>query len=131
MVDSIRKLAALVSDRSQVITTIVQNLSFSLMLFTDIPILLLPAFKTSERAHRLRPDGVGRISQIANLRRRLPWGGVRLFKSAGIQADIDIGTALDTAFTNVYDAIDWVKLRSGDLGEYRVAPCGRCSGPMY
>ena len=34
---------------------------------------------------------------------------LRLFKSAGIQADIDIGTALDTAFTNVYDAIDGVK----------------------
>jgi phospholipid/cholesterol/gamma-HCH transport system substrate-binding protein len=109
MLDSIRKLTALVSDRSQVITTIVQNLSVlahAVRGHSDSLVQVLKLVKEPIDAA---------LTVLDEFRKSQIYGAdflgavLRLFKSAGIQADIDIGTALDTAFTNVYDAIDWVK----------------------
>lgn len=109
MLNSIRRLTALVSDRSQVITTIVQNLSIlaegvrghsdSLVKVLnlvkqpiDSALTVLDEFRKSEIYGADFTDSV-----------------MRLFHSVGINGNINIETALDTAFTNVYDAIDWLK----------------------
>ncbi|WP_145011465.1 MlaD family protein [Mycobacterium marseillense] len=109
MVDSIRKLAGLVSDRSQVITTIVQNLSVLAHAVRGHSDSLIEALKL------VKEPIDSALTVLDEFRKSQIYGAdflgavLRLFKSAGIQSDIDIGTALDTAFTNVYDAIDWVK----------------------
>jgi phospholipid/cholesterol/gamma-HCH transport system substrate-binding protein len=109
MLDSIRKLTALVSDRSEVITTIVQNLSVLAHAVRGHSDSLVQVLKL------VKEPIDSALTVLDEFRKSQIYGAdflgavLRLFKSAGIQADIDIGTALDTAFTNVYDAIDWVK----------------------
>jgi phospholipid/cholesterol/gamma-HCH transport system substrate-binding protein len=109
MLDSIRNLTALVSDREQVISTLVRNLTtladgtrggsdelVQILKLVQIPIdggmTVLDEFRKSQLY------GPEFVSQA-----------VRLLDSVGIKPGIDIDTALDKAFTNVYDAIDEMK----------------------
>lgn len=109
MVESIRKLSKLVSDREQVIATLVRNISvlaqgvrgrseglISLLNIIKIPVdsgmTVLDEFRKSTI---YGPDFVGEV--------------VRLLNAAGVKPGIDIELALDKAFTNVYDFLDLVK----------------------
>ncbi|MCV7386500.1 MlaD family protein [Mycolicibacterium porcinum] len=106
---SIRKLTALVSDREQVISTLVNNLAtlakgvdgrsqylVQILDLVKVPIdsgmTVLDEFRKSQM---YGPDFVSEV--------------MRLLKAAGLEPDIDIETALDKAFTNLYDNIDAVK----------------------
>ncbi|WP_319449713.1 MULTISPECIES: MlaD family protein [unclassified Mycobacterium] len=109
MLDSMRKLTALVSNREQVISTLVQNLAtladgvhgrsdylIQILQLVKVPIesgmTVLDEFRKSQI---YGPDFVD--------------AALRLLDNAGIKPGIDIGTALDKAFTNVYDNIDAIK----------------------
>ncbi|WP_111510868.1 MlaD family protein [Mycobacterium kyogaense] len=109
VLESIRKLTALVSDREQVIATLVQNLStlangvqgrsqylVEVLDLVKVPIesgmTVLDEFRKSQM---YGPDFVSEA--------------LRLLKAAGLEPDINIETALDKAFTNVYDNLDAVK----------------------
>jgi phospholipid/cholesterol/gamma-HCH transport system substrate-binding protein len=109
MLESMRKLTALVSDREQVIATIVRNLStlangvggrssdlIAILQLVKVPIesgmTVLDEFRKS---HIYGPEYVNEA--------------LRLLDSAGIKPGIDIGSAFDKAFTNVYDNIDAIK----------------------
>jgi phospholipid/cholesterol/gamma-HCH transport system substrate-binding protein len=109
MLNSIRNLTALVSNREQVISTIVGNIS------------------TLARGVRGRSDDLIQILQLVKepidagmtvldeFRKSSRYGPdfldqvIRLLDAAGIKPGIDIGTALDTAITNVYDFLDFGK----------------------
>jgi phospholipid/cholesterol/gamma-HCH transport system substrate-binding protein len=109
MLDSIHKLTAFVSDRQQVVATLVQNLSILadgvkgrsqyLTQFLDeleLPInqavSVLDEFRKSEIAG---PDFTRAV--------------LRLLAAAGVRPGIDINKALDRAFTNTYDALEAIK----------------------
>jgi len=109
VLESIRNLTALVSDREQVIATLVQNLStlaagvegrsqhlIEILNLVKVPIdsgmTVLDEFRKSQM---YGPDFVGEA--------------LRLLKAAGLEPDIDIENALDKAITNVYDNIDLIK----------------------
>jgi phospholipid/cholesterol/gamma-HCH transport system substrate-binding protein len=109
MLDSIRTLTALVSDREEVISTLVRNLTvladgvrgrseelIQILHLVQVPIdsamTVLDEFRKSQI---YGPDFVGEA--------------VHLLDSAGIKTGINIDTALDKAFTNVYDFMDEVK----------------------
>jgi phospholipid/cholesterol/gamma-HCH transport system substrate-binding protein len=109
MLDSIRTLTALFSNREQVISTIVQNISTlaggvrgrsddltKILQLVKEPIdagmTVLDEFRKSSM---YGPDFLGQV--------------IRLLDAVGIKPEADITTALDTAFTNVYDFMDGVK----------------------
>lgn len=109
MLESIHTLTALVTDRSQVITTIIQNLSVlaeGVRGRSDSLIEMLKLVK--------QPIDSG-LTVLDEFRKSQIYGkefldaAMHLFNSAGLNADINIETAFDTAFTNVYEAIDWMK----------------------
>jgi phospholipid/cholesterol/gamma-HCH transport system substrate-binding protein len=109
MLDSIRTLTAFVSDREQVIATLVRNLTvladgirgrssdlIEILNLVKTPIeggvTVLDQFRESEIYGR------DFTSQV-----------LRLLDNAGIKPGINIDTALDKAITNVYDFMDEVK----------------------
>jgi phospholipid/cholesterol/gamma-HCH transport system substrate-binding protein len=109
MLDSIRTLTARVSDREQVIATLVQNLSVlaegvrgrsddvtQLLAVVKLPIAA--AMEVLDEFRKTEIYGPAFVDQV-----------VRLLDNAGIKPGIDIDTALDKAFTNVYDFADQVK----------------------
>jgi phospholipid/cholesterol/gamma-HCH transport system substrate-binding protein len=109
MLDSIRKLTALVSDRSQVIATLVQNLSalgegvrgrsdFLIQILKTVQIPVDSALQVLDELRKSEIYGRDFVTQVNDL-----------LDSAGIKPNIDIDRALDTAFTNVYQAIDEAK----------------------
>jgi phospholipid/cholesterol/gamma-HCH transport system substrate-binding protein len=109
MLDSIRNLTALVSNREQVIETIVRNLS-----------VLADGVSGRSRylpqvLQELRVPVSGAMTVLDEFRKSFLYGPeftasvIRMFDAAGIKPGIDISTALDKAFTNVYDNIDVLK----------------------
>ena len=109
MLSSIRKVTALVSNREQVIETIVRNLA---VLADGISgrSSYLP-----QVLHELDVPVSGAMTVLDEFRKSLMYGPeftaavVRMFDAAGIKPGIDISNALDKAFTNVYDNIDILK----------------------
>jgi phospholipid/cholesterol/gamma-HCH transport system substrate-binding protein len=109
MLDSIRNLTALVSNREQVISTIVQNiatLAGSVSGRSDDLIQILQLVK--------EPIDAG-MTVLDEFRKSSMYGPdfldqvIRLLDAVGVKPGIDIGSALDKAFTNVYDFMDGVK----------------------
>lgn len=109
MLDSIRRLTALVSDRELVIETLVGNLAVladGVGGQSDQLIELLQIIKGTVGAA---------MTVLDEFRKSEIYGpdfvaqAVRLLDSVGIRPGIDIDTAMDKAFTNVYDFMDEVK----------------------
>lgn len=109
MLDSIRRITAVVSDREQVIGTIVENLAVLSNGITDRSSYL------PQMLAELRIPVDGAMTVLDEFRKSLIYGPeftqavVRTFDAAGIKPDIDIATAFDKAVTNVYDNIDILK----------------------
>jgi phospholipid/cholesterol/gamma-HCH transport system substrate-binding protein len=109
MLDSIRKLTALVSDREQVISTLVRNLT------TLADGVRGRSEELVQILHLVQIPIDSGMSVLDEFRKSQIYGpdftsqAVRLLNSAGIKPGINIDTALDKAFTNVYDAIDEFK----------------------
>src|SRR5262249_21753273 len=109
MLDSIRKLTALVSDREQVIATIVRNLSVlasgvrgrASYLIQLLELIKVPIESGMTVLDELRKTQIYGPDFVAQL--------LRLLDSIGIKPGIDVDRAMDTAFTNVYDNIDVLK----------------------
>lgn len=109
MLDSIVKLTSLVSNREQVISTIVQNLSAvagnvrgrSDQLIKVIELVKVPISSAMTVLDEFRKSQIYGPEFVAKAN--------RLFDSAGLKPGIDIATALDKAFTNVYDFLDYAK----------------------
>jgi phospholipid/cholesterol/gamma-HCH transport system substrate-binding protein len=109
MLDSIRTLTGWVSDRQHVIATLINNLTVladgvrgrSNELIQVINLVKIPI--------------EGGMSVLDEFRKSQVYGPaftgevVHLLDSAGIKPGINIDTALDKAFTNVYDFMDEVK----------------------
>jgi len=139
MLDSIRRLTEFVSDRQQVVATLMSNLttlangvsgrSESLIQIMDIVNQPISAAMTVlDEFRKSQIYGPGFTS-----------AAIRLLASNGVKPGIDIDTALDKAFTNVNDAIDafkrvpvvWENIQSpADVGT--PVPCsrGRAELPM-
>lgn len=110
LVDSIRKLTRFVSDRQQITSTLVHNLSdiatalgghsqdvISLLKMTDkVGDSALQTLEELRKADLYGPNFTGAV--------------VRLLNNMGFTAGTDIDAALDRAFTNVDDAMDAFKL---------------------
>jgi len=139
MLESIRRLTEFVSDRQQVVATLMSNLttlangvsgrSESLIQIMDIVNQPISAAMTVlDEFRKSQIYGPGFTS-----------AAIRLLASNGVKPGIDIDTALDKAFTNVNDAIDafkrvpvvWENIQSpADVGT--PVPCsrGRAELPM-
>jgi phospholipid/cholesterol/gamma-HCH transport system substrate-binding protein len=109
MLDSIVKLTSLVSNREQVISTIVQNLSAvasnvrgrSDGLIKILELVKVPIASAMTVLDEFRKSQIYGPEFVANAN--------RLLDSAGLKPGINIATALDKAFTNVYDTLDQIK----------------------
>jgi phospholipid/cholesterol/gamma-HCH transport system substrate-binding protein len=109
MLDSIHKLTAFVSDRQQVVKTLIRNLSAlaegvsgrSQYLTQILDELQTPIDQVLAVTDELRK------SQIAGA--DFTRAVLHLLGAAGIRPGIDSNRALDRAFTNVYDAIETIK----------------------
>ncbi|BBZ77280.1 hypothetical protein MANY_26170 [Mycolicibacterium anyangense] len=110
MLDSIRKLTAFVSDRQEVVATLMQNLTavadklgghskdmVQILKWVNRPmdqaLLILDEFRKSDLY------GLGFTSVV-----------VRLLHNAGIKPGINLDTAFDKAFTNLDNAVEAFKL---------------------
>jgi phospholipid/cholesterol/gamma-HCH transport system substrate-binding protein len=109
MLDSIRNLTALVSNREQVISTIVQNISTlaaGVRGRSDDLIQILDLVK--------EPIDAG-MTVLDEFRKSSMYGPdfldqvIRLLDAVGVKPGIDIDSAFDKAVTNVYDFMDLVK----------------------
>jgi phospholipid/cholesterol/gamma-HCH transport system substrate-binding protein len=109
MLDSIRTLTARVSDRQEVISTLVQNLTVVAegvrgrsddltQLLTVIKTPVTAAMVVLDEFRKTQIYGPAFVDQV-----------VRLLDAVGLKPGIDIDKALDKAFTNVYDFMDQVK----------------------
>jgi phospholipid/cholesterol/gamma-HCH transport system substrate-binding protein len=109
MLDSIRKLTAFVSDRQKVVATLVRNLATLADGVSD----------RSRYLNQLLDELDSPISQamvLADEFRKGQTAGaeftqtvLRLLATVGIRPGINVNRALDTAFTNVYDAVEAFK----------------------
>jgi phospholipid/cholesterol/gamma-HCH transport system substrate-binding protein len=109
MLDSIRKLTAFVSDRQQVVATLVRNLStladgvsgrskYLLGILNEVELPLNQAISVLDEFRKSQIAGSDFLRSI-----------MRLLAAAGVRPGIDINTAFDRAFTNVYDAVETIK----------------------
>lgn len=109
MLDSIRTLTAFVSDRQQVVETLVQNLAtvsdgvtgrsqYLIQLLDEIEVPMSQAMTLADEFRKGQVAGSDFTRAV-----------LRLLAAAGIKPGIDIDTALDKAFTNVYDAVEALK----------------------
>lgn len=109
MLDSIRKLTAFVTDRQQVVGTLVRNLATlaggigdrSQYLIQILNEVELPLMQSLAVLDEFRKSGISGTDFTRPVLRLLAAGGVR--------PGIDINKALDRAFTNVYAAIEAIK----------------------
>jgi phospholipid/cholesterol/gamma-HCH transport system substrate-binding protein len=109
MLDSIHKLTAFVSDRQQVVATLIRNLSIladgvkgrSQYLTQFLDELELPINQAVSVLDEFRK---GQIAGPYFTRAVL-----RLLAAAGVRPGIDMNKAFDRAFTNTYDAIEAIK----------------------
>lgn len=109
MLDSINKLSALVADRQQVVSTIVRNLATL-------------ADDTQGRSQYLTKIldevevPINQVLQVVDEFRKAQISGpaftrvvMRLLAAIGVRPGIDVNTALDRAFNNVYVSIESLK----------------------
>lgn len=109
MLDSIHKLTAFVSDRQQVVATLVRNLSTlangvsgrSKDLIAILNELELPINQILAVSDEFRKGQVA----AADFTRAV----LRLLADVGIMPGMDVEKALDRAFGNVYDAVEAIK----------------------
>jgi phospholipid/cholesterol/gamma-HCH transport system substrate-binding protein len=109
MLDSINKLSALVADRQQVVSTIVRNLATladdtqgrSQYLTKILDELEVPINQVLQVVDEFRK------AQIAGS--AFTHSALRLLAAIGVRPGIDINTALDRAFNNVYVSIETLK----------------------
>jgi phospholipid/cholesterol/gamma-HCH transport system substrate-binding protein len=109
MLDSVRNLSALASEREQLITSIVRNLAG----FSDgVQGRSKHLIEMTEQAQYLVND---LLSVLDEFRKSDMYGPtflnevVKLLDHIGIKRGIDIDRAMDTAFTNVYDFLEAYK----------------------
>jgi phospholipid/cholesterol/gamma-HCH transport system substrate-binding protein len=109
MLDSIRKLTAFVSDRQQVVATLVRNLAALadsvsgrsralIQILDELELPIREALSVLDEFRKSQVAGADFTRAVA-----------RLLAAAGIRPGINPDRALDRAFTNVYDAIDAIK----------------------
>ncbi|QZT58552.1 MlaD family protein [Mycolicibacterium austroafricanum] len=109
MLDSIRNLTALVSNREQVISELLRNLTVlaqgvggrSVELIRILELIKVPidsGMTVLDEFRKSQIYGPGFVDEVN-----------RLLDAAGIKEGIDIEAAFDKAITNVYDNIDAVK----------------------
>jgi phospholipid/cholesterol/gamma-HCH transport system substrate-binding protein len=109
MLDSIHKLTAFVSDRQQVVETLVRNLAtladgvsgrsqYLIQIFDEFELPLGQALSVLDEFRKSQVAGADFTRVV-----------LRLLAAAGIRPGIDVDKALDRAFTNVYDAIEALK----------------------
>jgi phospholipid/cholesterol/gamma-HCH transport system substrate-binding protein len=109
MLDSIHKLTAYVSDRQQVVATLVRNLSSladgvsgrSQYLIQILDEFELPVSQALQVLDEFRKSQVAGADFTRSV--------LRLLAAFGLRPGINIETALDRAFTNTYDAIEAIK----------------------
>jgi phospholipid/cholesterol/gamma-HCH transport system substrate-binding protein len=109
MLDSIHKLTAFVSDRQQVVATLVRNLSTladGVRGRSQYLIQILDEFEQPINQFLAVADEL-RKSQIAGA--DFTRSVLHLLGVAGIRPGMDVDRAFDRAFTNVYDAIEAIK----------------------
>lgn len=109
MLDSIHKLTAFVSDRQEVVATLVRNLSTLANGVSDRSQYLIKILDEVELPIRQALSVLDefRKSQIAGS--DFTQSVLRLVGALGVRPGIDLDTALDRAFTNVYDAVEAIK----------------------
>ncbi|KBZ60979.1 MlaD family protein [Mycobacterium marseillense] len=109
MLDSIHKLTAFVSDRQQVVATIVRNLSnladgvkdrsqYLIQILDELELPLGQAMSVLDEFRKSQIAGSDFTRAV-----------LRLLAAAGLRPGIDINKAFDRAFTNSYDAIEAIK----------------------
>lgn len=109
MLDSIHKLTAFVSDRQQVVATLVRNLStladgvngrsqYLIQILNEVELPLSQALSVLDEFRKSQIAGADFTRTV-----------LRLLAAVGIRPGIDVDTALDRAFTNVYDAVEAIK----------------------
>ena len=109
MLDSIHKLTAFVSDRQQVVATLVRNLSTvadGVNGRSQYLTQILDLFDTPINQVLSVMDEF-RKSQVAGA--DFTRAVLHLLGAAGIRPGIDVNKAFDRAFTNVYDAVEAIK----------------------
>lgn len=109
MLDSLHKLTAFVSDRQQVVATLVRNLASladGVRGRSEYLINILDEFELPV-SQALSVLDEFRKSQVAGA--DFTRAVLRLLAAAGIKPGIDVEKALDRAFTNVYEAIEAIK----------------------
>ncbi|MEB3034051.1 MlaD family protein [[Mycobacterium] nativiensis] len=109
MVDSIRKLTALVSDREQVIATIVRNLSVLANATRDRSGYLIEFLGLIKKVLESGMTVLDEFRKSQMYGPEFVGQALRLLDGAGIKPGIDIDNAFDKAFTNVYDNIEVLK----------------------
>jgi phospholipid/cholesterol/gamma-HCH transport system substrate-binding protein len=109
MLDSIHKLTAFVSDRQQVVATLVRNLSdladgvkgrsrYLIQILNEIELPLGQATSVLDEFRKSQIAGADFTRVV-----------LRLLAAAGVRPGADINKAFDRAFTNSYDAIEAIK----------------------
>lgn len=109
MLDSIHKLTAFVSDREEVVATLVRNLASladGVRGRSEYLIKILDEFELPIRQVLSVLDEF-RKSQISGA--DFTGAVIRLLTAAGLRPGIDVDTALDRAFTNTYKTIEAIK----------------------
>jgi phospholipid/cholesterol/gamma-HCH transport system substrate-binding protein len=109
MLDSIHKLTAFVSDRQEVVATLVRNLAtladgvsgrsqYLTQILDEFDLPISEALSVLDEFRKSQVAGADFTRAV-----------LRLLAGAGLRPGIDVDKALDRAFTNVYDAIEAVK----------------------
>jgi phospholipid/cholesterol/gamma-HCH transport system substrate-binding protein len=109
MLDSIHKLTAFVSDRQEVVATLVRNLNtladgvsgrskYLLGILNEIELPLNQAVSVLDEFRKSQIAGTDFLGSV-----------MHLLAAAGVRPGIDFNTAFDRAFTNVYDAVETIK----------------------
>jgi phospholipid/cholesterol/gamma-HCH transport system substrate-binding protein len=109
MLDSIHKLTEFVSDRQQVVATLVRNLAtladgvsgraqYLTQILDEVEMPVRQALKVLDEFRKSQVAGADFTRSV-----------LRLLAAAGIKPGTDVNTALDRAFINVYDAMEALK----------------------
>lgn len=109
MLDSIRKLTEFVSDRQQVVATLVRNLAtladgvkgrsqYLIQIFDEFDLPVSQALSVLDEFRKSALSGSDFTRAV-----------MRLMSAVGIRPGVDVNKALDTAFDNVYRSIEVIK----------------------
>jgi phospholipid/cholesterol/gamma-HCH transport system substrate-binding protein len=109
MLDSIHKLTRFVSDRQQVVATLVRNLAslsngvrgrseYLIKILDEVDLPVSQALSVMDELRKSQVSGADFTRTV-----------LRLIAALGLRPGINVETALDRAFTNVYNAIEAIK----------------------